>query len=101
MLRFDDVLTHQLDSEIILAVLALVNDGIGGVLILDDDHTDILDESYEFAGWYRDPQYRQPFDADAYVLNEDLASPYDKTTDMTASIESGASLDWLEVAKNG
>ena len=25
----------------------------------------------------------------------------DKTTDMTASIESGASLDWLEVAKNG
>ena len=25
----------------------------------------------------------------------------DKTTDMAASIESGASLDWLEVAKDG
>lgn len=51
--------------------------------LVDPMDPDILDDSYEFAGWYRDPQFKYPYDPDAYVLNDEITSPYDKTRDMT------------------
>jgi uncharacterized repeat protein (TIGR02543 family) len=54
-----------------------------GKLIVSEDTPEILDETYEFSGWYRDPQLKNPFDPDAYELTDALALPYDKTVDMT------------------
>ena len=55
-----------------------------GKLIMSEDNPEAYDETYEFAGWYRDDSpFKKPFDPDAYVLTDALASPYDKTTDFT------------------
>lgn len=58
-----------------------------GKLIQDDEHPNVFDDSYEFAGWYRDPQCKQPFDPDAYVMTDALGSSYDKTSDMTDNMD--------------
>ena len=43
-----------------------------------------LRDDYEFVGWYRDEGLTQPFNAEAFVLNETtVTANYDKTTDMT------------------
>ena len=40
--------------------------------------------NYEFVGWYRDEDYSQPFNINAFVMNDDnVTTPYDKTTDFT------------------
>lgn len=55
--------------------------------LVDPTDPDVIDDSYEFAGWYRDPQYTQPFDGDAFVLNDEITVPYDKSTDMTDDMD--------------
>ncbi|WP_408072125.1 InlB B-repeat-containing protein [Butyrivibrio sp. JL13D10] len=43
-----------------------------------------LRSGYEFAGWYRDPEYKLGFNAEAFVLNETtVKAEYNKATDLT------------------
>lgn len=55
-----------------------------GKLITSEATPESYDETYEFAGWYRDDSpFKKPFDPDAYILTDALTSPYDKTSDFT------------------
>lgn len=38
-----------------------------------------LRDRYELVGWYFDKAFKQPFNAELYLLNDDITTPYDKT----------------------
>ncbi|WP_035773631.1 InlB B-repeat-containing protein, partial [Butyrivibrio sp. VCD2006] len=43
---------------------------------------------YEFAGWYRDPEYKLSFNKDAFVLNDiTVTATYDKSVDFTEGMD--------------
>lgn len=39
----------------------------------------LLRDRYELVGWYFDEAFKQPFNAELYLLNDDITVPYDKT----------------------
>ena len=47
------------------------------------DHVPAERSGYELIGWYLDSAFRNAYNFDAFVLNDDITSPYDKSTHMT------------------
>ncbi|MBO7494677.1 MAG: InlB B-repeat-containing protein, partial [Bacteroidales bacterium] len=46
-----------------------------------------LRNDYKFVGWYRDPDLTLLFNPDAFPMNDNVTTPYDKTVDMTDDMD--------------